>query len=118
MAVTDTSTGESSQGPVVEQIIDHRWCSQLREGDNILEVNREKVNTYIPSDLEKVLRLCAKGILTNFTILRQVPQQPEVFGPDKAVVNSTLPCLRLLLTTTDVHCATTSCAINGLPLNT
>lgn len=58
-------------GPVVKQIMDHPRCAQLREGDVILEVNGEKVNTYLHSDLVTVLKRCAKGNQANFTVLRQ-----------------------------------------------
>jgi len=76
------SLGESPLGPVVKQIMDHPRCAQLREGDIILEVNGEKVNTYVHSDLVTVLKRCAKGNQANFTVLRQIPQQAEVRGTD------------------------------------
>jgi len=77
-----TLPGESPLGPVVKQIMDHPRCAQLREGDIILEVNGEKVNTYVHSDLVTVLKRCAKGNQANFTVLRQIPQQAEVRGTD------------------------------------
>ena len=58
-------------GPVVKQIMDHPRCAQLREGDIILEVNGEKVNNYVHSDLVTVLKRCGKGNQANFTVLRE-----------------------------------------------
>ena len=66
-----SSTGESAMGPVVKQIMDHPRCAQLREGDVILEVNGEKVNNYVHTDLVTVLKRCGKGNQANFTVLRQ-----------------------------------------------
>ena len=92
-ASTYTSTGESPQGPVVKQIMDHPRCAQLKEGDIILEVNGEKVVTYVHSEVVQVLRQCTKGIQTNFIVLRDVSQQAEVCGADQAAGNSTVPHL-------------------------
>ena len=55
-------------GPLVKQIMDHPWCAQLCDGDIILEVNREKVNNYLHSDLVTILKRCAEG---NQATLRQ-----------------------------------------------
>ena len=92
-ASTYTSTGESPQGPVVKLIMDHPRCAQLREGDIILEVNMEKVVTYVHSNVVQVLTQCANGIRTNFLVLRDVSQQAEVCGADQAAGNSTVPHL-------------------------
>jgi len=85
--------------------MDHPRCAQLREGDIILEVNGEKVvtyihsnvgqDTYIHSNVVQVLRQCTKGIQTNFLVLRDVSQQAEVCGADQAAGNSTVPHLML-----------------------
>jgi len=80
---------------VVKQIVDHPRCAQLREGDIILEVNGEKVVTYVHSNVVQVLRQCTKGIQTNFLVLRDVSQQTEVCGADQAAGNSTVPHLML-----------------------
>jgi endothelial cell adhesion protein len=72
------SLGEGPMGPVVKQIMDHPRCAQLREGDIILEVNGEQVQTYMHSDLVTVLKRCPKGNQATFSILRH-PQ--EVGGP-------------------------------------
>ena len=80
ITTSHTSTGESPHGPVVKQILDHPRCAQLREGDIILKVNGEKVNSYKHSDVVTVFKRCVKGDPANFTILRQAPQQAEVGG--------------------------------------
>ena len=73
--------------------------------DIILEVNGEKVvtyirpnvgqDTYIHSNVVQVFRQCTKGIPTNFLVLRDVSQQAEVCGADQAAGNSTVPHLML-----------------------
>lgn len=60
---------------MVKQIMDHPRCAQLKEGDVIMEVNNEKINTYLHSDVVTVLKRCSKGNQAAFTILRMPPLQ-------------------------------------------
>jgi C-terminal processing protease CtpA/Prc len=76
------SLGEGPMGPVVKQIMDHPRCAQLREGDIILEVNGEKVRTYMHTDLVTVLKRCQKGNQATFTLLRQPQEYDEYNGQD------------------------------------
>ena len=57
-------------GPVVKLIMDHPRCAQLREGDILLEVNKENVQEYLHSDLVNVLKRCPKGNQASFFVLR------------------------------------------------
>ena len=62
--------GESPMGPVVKLIMDHPRCTQLQEGDVILEVNGENVQEYPHSELVTVLKRCPKGNQASFFVLR------------------------------------------------
>ena len=64
-------TGESEMGPVVKQIMDHPRCAQLQEGDVLMEVNGERVRSYVHTDLVTVLKRCPKGNQANFVVYRQ-----------------------------------------------
>lgn len=75
--IASLSSGESPHGPMVKQIMDHPRCAQLKEGDVIMEVNGEKVNTYLHSDVVTVLKRCSKGNQASFTVLR-IPAHQEV----------------------------------------
>ena len=64
---------------MVKQIMDAPRCAQLREGDVIMEVNGERVQDFLHSDLVTVLKRCPKGNQAKFTVLRPVGfQYPEV----------------------------------------
>ena len=85
---------------MVKQIMDHPRCAQLKEGDVILEVNGEKVSTYLHSDVVTVLKRCSKGNQASFTVLR-MPLHQEVSegGGNSAstLLKQAGSCIRVLL---------------------
>eukprot|EP00731_Ephydatia_muelleri_P003217 Em0001g3217a len=90
------------RGPVVKQIMDHPRCSQLREGDIIMEVNGESVHNYLHSDLVSVLKRCPKGNQANFGVIRPAIEELPNYDPgdyvpgDQGVEPFTLLEVRLI----------------------
>ena len=69
-----TISGESPNGPIVKQIMDHPRCAKLKEGDIILEVNGEKTISYLHSELSDMLE---RYLMARITVWR-MPQHPRV----------------------------------------